>query len=310
MELNGIHHITAITADAQQNVDFYAGLLGLRLVKKTVNFDAPDIYHLYYGDEVGNPGSILTFFEFPGVPRGRAGAGMVYRLVWRVTAEALDFWAERLSAAGIPVERTPTSLRFDDPEGLALELAIDDGADEPLVAEYPDVAFEHALRGFAGVRVHAELARIDARFLSSLGFARSEENIYELAGASRHAFYAYDACPPEQPPERPLQGAGTVHHIAWATPPEEHAAWRERVLEAGGIPTPIIDRQYFYSIYFREPSGVLFELATIGPGFTVDESPETLGDALKLSPEYEYLREELERRLRPLRNPRTALGVS
>ena len=309
MALNGIHHITAITADAQQNVDFYAGLLGLRLVKKTVNFDAPDVYHLYYGDEVGNPGSILTFFEFPGVPPGRAGAGVVYRIVWRVTAEALDFWAERLSGAGVAVERTATSLRFDDPEGLALELAVDDG-DKPLVAEYPDVAFEHALRGFAGVRVHADVALIDPRFLSSLGFTPTEENAYSLAGASRHAFYAYDACPPEQPPERPLQGAGTVHHIAWATPPDEHAAWRERVLDAGGIPTPIIDRQYFYSIYFREPSGVLFELATIGPGFTVDESPETLGEALKLPPQYEYLRDELERHLKPLRNPRTALRVS
>ncbi|MDQ3875529.1 MAG: VOC family protein [Actinomycetota bacterium] len=310
MKLNGIHHITAITADAQQNVDFYADLLGLRLVKKTVNFDAPDVYHLYYGDEVGNPGSILTFFEFPGVPLGRAGAGMVSRIAWRVTAEALDFWSERLRGAGIAVERAASSLRFVDPEGLELELAVDDGADEPLRANHPDIAPEHALRGFAGVRVHADLPRIDGGFLASLGFAPGDANLYSLAGDSRHAFYAYDACPPEERPERPLQGAGTVHHIALATPPEEHAAWRERVLEAGGFPTPIIDRQYFRSIYFREPSGVLFELATIGPGFTVDEPAETLGDALRLPPQYEHLREQLERRLTPLRNPRTAVGVS
>ncbi len=310
MKLNGIHHITAITADAQRNVDFYVDVLGLRLVKKTVNFDAPDVYHLYFGDEVGNPGSILTFFEFPGVPRGRAGAGTVSRIVWRVGAEALDFWSERLRGAGIAPERTETALRFEDPEGLELELAVDDGADEPLRANHPDIASEHALRGFAGVRVRADVPRIDGAFLASLGFVPGGDDVYSLVGDSRHALYAYHACPPEEPPERPLEGAGTVHHIAWATPPEEHAAWRERVLEAGGFPTPIIDREYFRSIYFREPSGVLFELATIGPGFTVDETPETLGDALKLPPQYEYLREELERRLTPLRNPHTAAGVT
>src|SRR5438034_1279131 len=202
MRFEGIHHITCITADAPGNVDFYVRVLGLRLVKKSVNQDDPTVYHLFYADEKGSAGSDLTCFEYPQARRGRAGRGMVHTIVFRVGSdEALDFWADRLADAGNP-------------------------------------------------------------------------------------------------------GAGTVHHVAWASPPEEHEAWRERVAASGAHPTPVIDRCYFRSVYFREPSGVLFEIATIGPGFTVDEPAEHLGEKLSLPPDYEHLRATVEPVLTPLPNPR------
>jgi glyoxalase family protein len=302
MKLEGIHHITAITADAQRNVDFYAGLLGLRFVKKTVNFDAPDVYHLYYGDELGHPGSVMTFFEFPGAARGRPGAGMIHRVVWRVRdASALDFWAERLGAASVDAHRSEDALRFCDPEGLELELAVADAPDEPLVAQAADVPTEHALLGFEGARAFS--SRPDASrqlFEEALGFTPQGDDAWSVAGDARQATYRFDSAPPE----RGVQGAGTVHHIAWASRDEDHLEWRRRALSAGAHATPVIDRDYFLSIYFREPSGVLFELATLSPGFTVDEPAESLGQTLKLPKQHEHLRERLERALTPLQNPR------
>jgi glyoxalase family protein len=301
MRLEGIHHITAVTADAPQNVEFYAGLLGLCLVKKSVNQDDPTVYHLFYADEQGSYGSDLTFFEYPGARRGRAGAGMPYRVVWRVaSADALDFWAERLGAAGVESERSGGRLLFHDPEGLQLELAVVETADAPLIADHPEVPGELALQGFDSVRAYAADPEQSRSFLEdALDFRSAGDDTWESRGEERGSFYAYDRT------ERPGQGgAGTIHHVAWASPMDEHEAWRQRVLEGGARPTPVIDRYYFRSIYFREPSGVLFEIATIGPGFTVDEPAEHLGERLSLPPDYEHLRARLEPVLTPLPNPR------
>jgi glyoxalase family protein len=300
MKLEGIHHITAITADAQPNVDFYAGTLGLRMVKKTVNQDDPSVYHLFYADEQGNPGSDITFFEFPGVPHGRAGAGMVHRIVWRVAStDALDFWAKRLGDAGIATEREGHSLRFADPEGLGHELLVAQVRDQPLIADHPEVPSEVALQGFHAARAYSVDPERSAPLLERLEFERSAD-AWEARGQQRGGLWHYDA-PPAEPG---LQGAGTVHHIAWASEMDDHMAWRERAIEGGARPTPEIDRFWFKSIYFREPSGVLFEVATLGPGFGVDEDPEHLGEKLILPPFLEDRREQIESVLTPVTNPR------
>ncbi|HEX6666195.1 MAG TPA: VOC family protein [Solirubrobacterales bacterium] len=301
MKLEGIHHITAITEDAQRNVDFYAGVMGLRLVKKTVNQDNPTVYHLFFADEGGDPGSDLTFFEYPGAAPGRAGAGMVHRIVWRVAStDSLDFWAERLGASGVETTREGESLRFADPEGLEHELAVVEVPDPPLIADHPEVPAALALQGFHAVRAYSDAPETSSALLEALEFEHSGD-AWEARGSKRGGLYAFD--PP--PPDRGLQGAGSVHHVAWASLPEEHMTWREKAVSAGAQPTPEIDRFYFKSIYFREPSGVLFEIATMGPGFTVDEPLEHLGEKLSLPPDYEHLRAEVEPNLRPVRNPRS-----
>jgi len=308
MALEGVHHITAITGDAPRNVDFYARLLGLRLVKKTVNFDAPDVYHLYFGDEAGTPGSILTFFEFPGAARGRPGAGMVHTIRWRVGSdEALGFWAGRLAEARVDVAREDGALRFEDFEGLRHELVAAPVDDAPLAARAADIAPEHALLGFHGVRAYAQAPPRSAPLLEALGFAREGDGDAEwrVGGTERQGVLTYE--PP--PAERGRTSAGTVHHIAWsAADDDELQAYRERAVAAGAQATEIIDRQYFHSVYFREPSGILFELASRDIGFDVDEPPESLGEALKLPPQYEQYRGELERRLTPLHNPRAPVA--
>ena len=297
MRLEGIHHITAITADAPRNVEFYAGLLGLRLVKKTVNQDDPTVYHLFYGDEEGSPGNDLTFFEYPTARRGRAGAGMVHTVRWRVAEDALDFWQERLSAAGVSTQRRGNGLRFEDFEGLAHELAPAEAPDEPLIAEHPEIPAELALQGFDGVRAFSAEPDLSRQFLEeALRFEPRGDTAWEARGERRGSLYEFDAAPAE----RGLSGAGTVHHVAWASALDDHEAWRERAAAGGATPTPVIDRFYFRSIYFREPSGVLFEIATIGPGFTADEPLETLGEALSLPPAFEHLRDQLEDVLTPL----------
>jgi glyoxalase family protein len=292
VKLEGVHHVTGITGDAPANVEFYAGELGLRMVKKTVNQDDPTVYHLFYADERGSAGADITFFEYPGAPKGRAGDGMVHRVVFRVGSEdSLGFWQERVG--GVVSGR---SLVFADPEGLSLELQVDDSDDAPLVANAPDIPEEHRIRGFAGVRAYSSRPEGSASFLETLGFDPG----WETRGESRGGFYVYD----DPPAERGLQAGGTIHHVAWASPPEEHEAWRDVVLRADGQPTPVIDRFYFKSIYFREPSGVLFEIATLGPGFTADEPFETLGESLSLPPNYEQYRSQVEQILAPLPNPR------
>jgi glyoxalase family protein len=307
MRLEGIHHITCITADAPRNVDFYGRVLGLRLVKKSVNQDDPTVYHLFYADEKGSPGSDITFFEYPGARRGRPGLGMVHRIVWRVAGdEALDFWAERLRGEGVETDRHEGRLRFEDPERLGLELAVVETDDEPLVSEHPEIPTDVALQGFDGVRAFTPEPDRSRDFLvEALGFRPTEGDEFEVRGDRRGSFYAYDRT--GQPG---MSGAGTVHHVAWSSPPEEHEAWRERAMTGGAAPTPVIDRFYFKSIYFREPSGVLFEIATIGPGFTTDEPLESLGERISLPPDFEQYREQVEKTLTPLPNPRAKTPVS
>jgi len=300
--LEGIHHISAITANAGKNVLFYSGVMGLRLVKKTVNQDDPSVYHLFYADEDGSPGADLTFFEYPGLVRGRAGAGMIHRIVMRVGShEALDFWARRLAAAEIGSTLEDGMLRFEDPEGLGLELSAAPASDAPLLAAHPEIPEKFALRGFAGVRAYARRPELSRLFLTqTLGFTSNGDPAFESRGESRGSFYVYD----EAPEARGIGGSGTVHHVAWSSTLDDHVAWRDRVVAGGGSPTPVIDRFYFRSIYFREPSGVLFEIATMGPGFTSDEPKERLGERLSLPPAFEHLRAEVEATLAPLPNPR------
>ena len=307
MKLEGIHHITAITGDAQKNVDFYAGVLGLRLVKKTVNQDDPTVYHLFFADEKGDAGSDLTFFEYPGAPEGRAGDGMIWGIRWRLGSEdAVGFWERRLTESGADAEVGDDGvLRFTDPEGLGHAFAVVETDDEPLVAQHPEIPEEMALQGFDGAIAYSSDPDASRRLLEdALGFepitGEDGEGGWQCRGDTRGGLWGYS----DAPAERGLQGAGSVHHIAWASQMDDHEAWRQRVIEAGARPTPVIDRFYFRSIYFREPSGVLFEIATLGPGFTVDEPLESLGEKLSLPPDYEHLREQVEPVLRPIANPR------
>ncbi len=301
MQLHALHHVTMITGDAPANVEFYADLLGLRMIKKTVNFDSPEAYHLYFGDEQGSPGSILTWFEFPGAPRGTAGAGMIHRLQLGVGGEAaLAFWKDRLDRAGYPSEEGDGSLRFADYDGLSLELQGDTHGNPPLAAAHPDVPAEHAIQGVQGARAYASDPGSARQLLVDvLGFDHKRDHEYVLGAGDRHVHWGYD-----EHDQRGREGAGTVHHIAWHSRDEDHLAWQARVREAGQYVTDVRDRDYFNAIYFRTRQGILFEVATTSPGFAVDEDPAHLGEALRLPAQHEHLREHLERTLTPLHNPR------
>ena len=287
MKLEGIHHITAITADAQENVDFYAGVLGLRLVKKTVNQDQPTVYHLFFADEKGSAGSDLTFFEFPGVPEGRAGAGDVHRIVWRVGSGGA-----RLLGGAARGQRDRAAARGREPASSPTPRASSTScrgrgrrrAADRRPPRGPGRAGAAGLPRGARLRAAPDASR---GLLEALEF---EPRRRRLGGARRDAAAASTSTTSRRP-SAPLQGAGSVHHIAWASTIDEHEEWRERAISAGAQPTPVIDRFYFRSIYFREPSGVLFEIATLGPGFTVDEPLEHLGEKLSLPPDFEHLRD-------------------
>lgn len=304
MKLDGMHHITMITGDAPRNVEFYADVLGLRLVKKTVNFDAPEAYHLYFGDEQGSPGSILTWFEFAGARRGEAGVGMIHTIQLGVASEqSLDFWAERLAARGYASERGDGSLAFADDDGLRLELVVAQDGNPPLRAEHPEVPAEHAILGVEGARAYIGGGVDPDRDLltQTLGFTDHGDGEYRLQGDERHFHWGYDAS------TRPgIPGAGTVHHIAWHAHDADHLSWQRSVADAGMQVTPVIDRDYFKAIYFRQPQGILFEIATSSPGFAIDEDPEHLGEGLRLPRQHEHLRAHLEHHLTPLTNPRAA----
>jgi glyoxalase family protein len=224
---------------------------------------------------------------------------MVHRVVWRVGSdESLDFWADRLG-----VKREGETLRFSDPEGLDHELVVDDSGEEPLIAEHPEIPREHALQGFAGVRAYSAAPERSRSVLEdALAFEKRGDSAWEARGRERGGWIAYD--PP--PSDRGVGGAGTVHHVAWASTMEDHEAWRGRVVDVGLQPTPVIDRFWFRSVYFREPSGVLFELATLGPGFAIDEDPQHLGERLILPPAFEHLRDRIEPVLTPLPDPRAS----
>ena len=296
--IDGIHHISLITGDAPRNVDFYVRVLGLRLVKRTVNQDEPGVYHLFYADEHGTPGADLTFFEYPGARPGQAGAGMISSIVHRVGSRAtLDFWQERLGEERVVLEREPDRLRFADPEGMSHELAVVRSSDAPLRARSPQVPAQHALQGFEAVHaLVADPARSEALLGETLGFSELAAHDWQARGEHRGGRILL-----RQSGARGVQGAGTVHHIAWSVQSEEQELWRARLLRAGMHPTPIIDRYYFQSVYFREPGGILYELATRdGAGYAVDEPEESLGEALSLPPRYEPLRGQIEAMLTPL----------
>jgi glyoxalase family protein len=306
MQLDGMHHITMITGDAQRNVDFYADLLGLRMVKKTVNFDAPEAYHLYFGDERGSPGTILTWFEFAGAQPGRAGAGMIHTIQLGVPSEdSLDFWQARLDAAGYSSARSAGSLKFTDYDGLGLELVVANPTNTKLQATHPEIPAQHAITGVEGARAYiGRPVDADVGLLTdTLGFTPADTiGAYRLEGPTRSFNWAYDPATGHG-----IQGAGTVHHIAWHSTDADHVAWQQRVAEAGLNVTPVIDRDYFNAIYFRQPQGILFEIATTSPGFAVDEDPDHLGEELRLPRQHEHLRKQLEQELTPLVNPRTKI---
>ena len=312
----GIHHVTAIASDPQRNLDFYTGTLGLRLVKLTVNFDDPGSYHLYYGDEIGRPGSLLTFFAWPGGQRGRQGTGQASVVSFAIPPASLGFWVERLLAQGVKYEG-PTR-RFDeqvlaltDPDGLLLELvATPRVLETPPWAEGP-IPPEHTIRGLQGVTLWEDGETGSADFLVRvMGFESGTEEGAVLrfqSGASgigtvvnlRRAAGFW----------RGAVGVGTVHHVAFRAASDEAQLQKRAEIEAQGRGiTPVIDRQYFHSVYFREPGGILFEIATDAPGFLIDEPRGELGTHLKLPPMYEPSREKIERGLPPVRLPQAAMG--
>jgi predicted esterase/catechol 2,3-dioxygenase-like lactoylglutathione lyase family enzyme len=304
----GIHHVTAIASDPQRNLDFYAGLLGLRLVKRTVNFDDPQTYHLYYGDDVGNPGSIMTFFPWPGARRGRQGTGQVAVTSFAVVPSALGFWVERLLRHGVKYEgptkrgssgaESETVISFKDHDGLMLEIVAHASAEaRPAWGDAPGISRENAVHGFHGVTLWVgDGDRTEKVLVDTLGF----RPVRDEGGARR--FEVGDGGPGTFVNVRSIGGfvqgaggAGTVHHVAWSVADDAtQLAVRDRVVQAGLHPTPVIDRNYFHSVYFREPGGVLYELATKPPGFAIDEPVERLGERLMLPPQYEPQRAEIE----------------
>jgi glyoxalase family protein len=313
-QIPGIHHVTAIAVNPQQNIDFYTGFLGLRLVKLTVNFDDPASYHLYYGDSVGHPGTILTFFAWPGGPRGRLGAGQVVTTSFAIPEASVDYWAERLREHGVdspgPIRRFGWDLiAFSDPDGLQLELVAGMQAEGVTPWEEGPVPIEHATRGFHGITMAERSPQSTESLLAeTLGFKR----VLEEKGRSRFKANS-DASGRvveilSSTEERPGRvAAGTVHHVAWRTNgDEDQLAWKQQISQMGMDVTPVADRKYFHSIYFHEPGGVLFEIATDPPGFTVDEPERSLGTRLMLPSWLEPVRAKIERSLPPLHELRRA----
>lgn len=312
--ISGIHHVTAITADGQKNIDFYTGLLGLRLVKVTVNFDDPQSYHLYYGDERGHPGTIMTFFVWPGGHRGRQGSSQVVATSFSIPPSSMKFWRKRIIAGGSSVDEAPSRfgeqvLSFNDPDGIRLEMVARPSEGSHAWKAGP-VPAEHAIHGFHGVTLSEEGYEHTAELLTrTLGFRSMEqrENRFRFTGAAATAEIVDLLCMPDS--ARGMLGTGIVHHVAFRSADlDAQRQWRQVLVDHKQNVTPVIDRTYFQSIYFREPGGVLFEIATDGPGFTVDESPESLGTSLMLPKQYEKARPQLESLLPRLRLTREPKG--
>lgn len=305
--ITGLHHITAMSSDAQKNVDFYAGILGLRLVKKTINFDAPDIYHLYYGDEEGRPGTIMTFFPIPGLPKGRHGTGQMTVTSFSIAGNALKYWMSRLDrfdiAYTLPQERfgTESFIYFEDNDGLGIELVANQN-DQREGYTQGQVPAEYAIKGFYGVTLNQESIERTAGLLSSqLNYRLVSEagNRFRMAVEGRANEFVDILHTPDA--QRGLGGSGTIHHMAFATPEyNRQMEIRENLLKAGVQVSPVMDRQYFHSIYFREPGGVLFEVATSDIGFTLDEPVSALGEKLMLPPWVESNRALIENGLTPI----------
>ena len=310
-KIAGIHHITAIATDPQRNVDFYAGVLGLRLVKRTVNFDDPGTYHFYYGDRLGRPGTILTFFPWPLARRGSRGSGQVTTTAFSVAESSIGYWQARLREHGVVAEEPGERfdelvLAFYDPDGLKLELVADGGQRGIEPWDGGSVPTEHAIHGFHGATLAVREIEASASLLTDtmgLGGAGESGRRHRFEAAGDGAGLRVDLLhTPDESYGR--IAAGSVHHIAWRVDDEEaQAVWRERIVDSGLQPTPILDRQYYKSIYFREPGGALFEFATDPPGFTLDEEPDELGTHLKLPPWLEGGRERIESSLPPITEP-------
>lgn len=305
--ITGIHHVTAIAADAQKNIEFYTGILGLRLVKKTVNFDGPEVYHFYYGNETGAPGSILTFFAYTGLIAGRHGKGMLNTTAFSVPSSSLNYWLERLKKFDInykkPQERFESEVvvYFEDTDGLGLELVFNDRDTRPGFT-LGNIPIEHSIKGFYNVEIWQEgyertagllTAQLDHKLIAEKG------NRFRFAATDTPGNYVDILCSPDS--MKGLAGSGTVHHIAFNTPDKNtQAEVRLRIVKRMLNPSPVLDRNYFTSVYFRESGGVLFEVATAGPGFAIDESIEHLGGELKLPAQFEPNREHIEKALPPV----------
>jgi glyoxalase family protein len=302
----GLHHVTAIASDPQVNLDFYTEVLGLRFVKRTVNFDDPGTYHFYFGDDAGSPGTILTFFPWPHAGRGLAGAGEVTHTAFSVPLASMEYWEQRLTAKGILFERsgkrfTEEVLTLPDPDGMKIEIVGHDDAGAVKAPRFSDVPAEHAIRGFFGVTMLEVDAAETAKILGVMGFHKIAQEGKRLRfAADGEALGNHIDVVVDPHANYGRAGAGTVHHIAFrAANDAAQLEWRAEI--GKHIPTtPVLDRDYFHSIYFREPGGVLFELATDNPGFAIDESVESLGEELCVPEWLEPRRAELEQRLAPL----------
>jgi glyoxalase family protein len=303
----GLHHITAMSSDAQKTVDFYAGILGLRMIKKTINFDAPEIYHLYYGNEEGTPGTIMTFFPYPGIPKGRKGKGQLTVTSFSIPENAIDYWMKRLKKFKVKHEEPQSRfdevfIYFEDGDGLGLELVANSRDDRPGFT-YGNIPVEYAIKGFYGIALDEEgyektadllTGQLDHKLIDVKG------NRFRYSATGKHWGFVDVLCSPES--MLGIGGTGTVHHVAFATMTDAtQLKAREKLMENGLNVTPVIDRQYFHSIYFREPGGVLFEIATLPPGFAIDEDPAHLGEELKLPPWEEKHRGIIEQELPPVR---------
>lgn len=304
--ITGIHHITALASDPQKNVDFYAGILGLRLVKRTVNFDAPDIYHLYYGNENGTPGTTMTFFPYPGIPQGRQGKGQLTTTSFSICEHALDYWMNRLDKFNIPYEGPQqrfqeTFIYFEDHDGLGLEL-VANSIDTRLGWSSGPIPMEFAIKGFYAITLAEECYEKTAGLLvgqMNHALLMEQGNRFRYSSSGNQGNFVDILCTPDA--LKGLAGCGTIHHVAFTTA-DTHTqlAIREQLSAFGLNVTPVLDREYFRSIYFREPGGVLFEIATISPGFTVDEPLEHLGEKLKLPPWQEKNRAHIASKLSPI----------
>jgi len=313
-QLLGIHHITAITGDAQRNIDFYTRILGLKFIKLTVNFDDPTSYHLYYGDRVGSPGTALTFFVWPGGNPGRVGVNQAMTIAFSITERSLGFWIERFISRGVAFEKHKDGrfrdnlLSFKDPDGLMLELVADTSVDNPHAYAGYGVPQEHAIRGFHSVTLLEDGFESTDRFLrDSMGYQQvaQEGSIFRYrissAGGGVGAHIDVRSAPDFV---RGEMGTGIIHHVAFrAASDAAQAVWHAKLKGTGANVSPIIDRKYFHSIYFHEPGGVLFEIATDGPGFTIDEAEDRLGTSLQLPAMYEAHRAEIEKILPKLHLP-------
>lgn len=305
--VTGLHHITALTSDAQKNFNFYAGVLGLRLVKKTINFDAPEVYHLYYGNENGSPGTIMTFFPYPGMPQGRKGKGQLTVTSFSIAKDGLDFWIFRLKKFKIqhsqPVERFEDELfiYIEDYDGLGLELVFNN-RDQRIGYTSGDMPLRYPIKGFYGITLAEEgyektagllTAQLDHEKIAEMG------NRFRYSASGKPGDFVDVLCSPDA--LLGVAGAGTIHHVAFATANQEtQLQAREKLYKSGVNVTPVLNREYFHSIYFREPGGVLFEIATIPPGFAIDEKLSHLGSSLKLPPWEEPNRALIEKNLTPI----------